>query len=243
MKNLFISLLTLMACSGCSHYYYAPNAHNVPLFEEKNEFRLAGSGSNGDEFSGLEAQAAYSVTDHFALMGNFMSAKGEENNNPSHGDGHYIEGGAGYFTKLDKKIVFEVYGGFGGGRARNYYSEGGNSNMNFLKGFVQPAVGFTSPYFDAAVSMRLGLLNYNRNNIGSVGPMSEEDARDLNYIHSNPTSFLWEPAITVRGGWKYIKLQTQLGFSQNLSHSSLAMEKTNFNIGLYISLGRKFGKG
>ena len=67
-------ILTLLFCC-CSHYYYVPNVQNVPLFREKNQYRLSGSYGLGTETKCLEFQGAYSITDKLGIMTNFMSAK------------------------------------------------------------------------------------------------------------------------------------------------------------------------
>lgn len=77
MKNLTTTCFFLsVLLSSCSHYYYVPNVQNVPLFREKNEYRISGSYGFGDESSCAEVQAAYSVSDKIGIMTDFMSAKG-----------------------------------------------------------------------------------------------------------------------------------------------------------------------
>lgn len=100
--------LAVMFCS-CSHYYYVPNVQNVPLFREKNEYRLSGTYGFGTETSCLEVQGAYSVTSNFGIMTNFMSAKGIENSEESWAKGTYLDVAIGYYKPLLKSGVFEIY--------------------------------------------------------------------------------------------------------------------------------------
>jgi hypothetical protein len=65
---------------------------------------------------------------------------------------------------------------------------------------------------------------------------------DLNYIKINSSSLLVEPALTIRGGWKFVKIQTQLGLSRNLTNPGLMQEEVNLNVGLYITIATKYQK-
>ncbi len=52
------------------------------------------------------------------------------------------------------------------------------------------------------------------------------------YLNKNSSSFLIEPALTVRGGLEKIKLQVQYGYRLNLSNSNFKQDKTFLTIGL-----------
>ena len=121
MKKLTTTfILALMFCS-CSHYYYVPNVQNVPLFREKNEYRISGTYGLGTETSCLEVQGAYSVTGNLGIMTNFMSAKGIDNNEESWAKGTYLDAAIGYYKPLHKSGVFEIYGGVSGSKQHHQY--------------------------------------------------------------------------------------------------------------------------
>ena len=61
-------------------------------------------------------------------------------------------------------------------------------------------------------------------------------------IAQNKVSNLFEPALTLRGGWKNVKLQLQLSFSKNLSHSNLRFEKSNVSLGFFYTLANRYRK-
>jgi hypothetical protein len=63
-----------MCCTSCVHYYYAPNANNVPLFKEKNEERIQLQYSGGNNYGGFDFQSAYAVGKHTAVQLNFFHA-------------------------------------------------------------------------------------------------------------------------------------------------------------------------
>jgi hypothetical protein len=140
MKKFFAYLLVLFVLASCSHSYYIPTTANVPLLKEKNEVRATLSGGGGSDISTVDFQAAYSVTNHVAVMTNFMSARGSDEDENSRGNGSCFELGAGYFTALEEKGVFEVYGGFGFSNQRHEYNSGGTADLSFRKFFLQPSI-------------------------------------------------------------------------------------------------------
>ena len=173
MKNLTITILfySVLLCS-CSHYYYVSNVQNVPLFREKNEYRISGIYAVGDETTCAEVQAAYSVTGKIGIMADFMTAKGGKVSDNNWGKGNYFDGAIGYYKPLGKSGVFEIYGGLGGSTQHHEYtilnfnggtiynSYGGKSDLSFLKAFVQPSIGLTYKSFDIAVSTRISRISF-----------------------------------------------------------------------------------
>src|SRR5688500_3325714 len=119
MKS-FLLLTSVCVCfglTGCTHYAYVPNMHNVPLFRERNEVRLSGARGTCSDMAGTsvtttEVQTAYSPTDHLGVTGNFIYGKSGEDESGS-GSGHMIELGAGYFHPITDRFVVEVYAGYG----------------------------------------------------------------------------------------------------------------------------------
>lgn len=161
MKNqqilsAFILVLTL---NSCIHYYYIPNAQNMSLFREKNEFQGTLTVGGGDEVSTAGVQAACSIIDNLAVMTNFMSAKAGKKSNNEWGKGNYLEGAFGYYKPFDEFLVAEVYAGLGTSNQHHVYNtdnyKNGTAHLSFMKYFLQPSIGLTFRAFDIAVSTRL----------------------------------------------------------------------------------------
>lgn len=228
--------LSAVLCS-CSHYYYVSNVQNVPLFKDKNEYRISGSIGEGEESSSVEIQTAVSVTENVAIMANFMRASGGNLESTNYGKGNYFEGALGYFKPVKNNGVFEIYGGVGGCKQHHKYGGYGNvqysdiSDISFWKFFVQPSFDFTSNVFDIAFSTRFCRLNYY--NV-SVFPDSHENMNTL----ANGSHFFLEPAITLRVGWKRIKGQIQYVYSGYLNNTKLNFyEDTHISMGISFALG------
>jgi hypothetical protein len=241
VKNLkiFAIIILLLLTGSCTHYYYAPNMHNVPLFQQKEELHLDLSGSAGNEFTAFEVQAAFSITDNIGIMGNgFVVNRNRELYPDEYGRGHLLEGGVGTFVPIYHNVIFETYFGAGLGKVENGYDTGISSKLSLNRYFLQPSIGYTSDFMDIALSLRLNGLRYN--DIQLSGDLYQEDQDQIQYISRNPFSIIVEPAVTLRGGWEHVKFQLQVGFSENVTNSDLLQEHLNMNFGLYFTISDKY---
>lgn len=243
--NLLILILFILMITetSCVHYYYAPSSNNVPLFKAKNEVRLQASSTateaqtDPDGASGFEIQSAYAVGNHTGLQLNFFHASKDDGDYGS-GYGNYIEGAGGYFKSFGHNhLVFETYAGGGIGGVKNIYGDNNYSNENAStsigKFFVQPSFGFTTQYFNMAVSSKFSLVNIGLNN----STLSKENnPYDYDYVQSlkgGKTYFFWEPGIMIRGGFKHVQAIIQLTETVT-NNESLPVSNINLSIGLIV---------
>jgi hypothetical protein len=239
-----MTVLLAVLLSSCTHYYYVANVQNVPLFKEINEFRISGSVGSGDESTSIEVQTAYSVTDKIGVMANYMSAKGGNISSNNYGSGNYFEGAVGYYKPFSRFGVFETYAGLGFSNQHHeygnfYYNQSiGNSDLSSAKFYIQPSLGFTSKFFDIAVSTRISALTFNvkSNNVRDDNDLFNE----LNSLSTQIHGYI-EPAVTIRAGWQYLKVQFQAEYSRNLIPDDMSVgEHGHISIGLYFSFGKRF---
>lgn len=257
MKKLTIRILFLtVLLASCRHYYYVANVQNVPLFREKNEFRIAGTVGLGEGPVSTEVQSAYSVTNNFAVMINFMSAKDLDNSKDSWGKGNYLDGAIGYYKPLGKSRVFEIYGGVGGSKQHHQYRnmifdplppttynyDGGTSDLSFTKIFIQPSMGLTFNGFDVAFSTRFCRLSFNKidNRIDKL--LNEDEFKYLNTIAQNRKFLFFEPALTIRGGWENLKVQLQGATASYLNNHKWYFDEFHISIGLYVAIAERYLK-
>jgi hypothetical protein len=239
-----LTLFVAIFLNSCTHYYYVANIQDVPLFKEKNEFRISGSAGSGDESTSIEVQTAYAVTDKIGIMADYMSAKGGDPTSHNYGSGNFYEGAVGYYRPVGRFGVFETYGGLGFSNQHheysNYYSNliTGTSDLSSLKFYIQPSFGFTTKFFDIAVSTRFSALTFNikTNNVSGDNNLFNE----LNGLSTQIHPYI-EPAITIRAGWQYTKVQIQAEYSENLTpEDNSVCEHGHISIGLYFSFGNRF---
>lgn len=243
MKYSILVSLLLVIGTGCSHQYYIPTTKMVPLFKEKNEVRALVVGGGANEISTVDAKAAYSITDHIAIAAGYMYGKGGVDSSENRGRGHYFDAAVGYFTTIGDLGVFEVFGGIGTCQQQHFFPPNsgfiiGEANLSSTNIFIQPSFGVSINGFDFAYTSTFSRLNFQNIHVANLGNTSEE--LELKNLANNRTSYLFEPGITIRGGWKYIKGQFQFTRTFNLSNSQLPFEYGKFSLGIQFAFAERF---
>ncbi len=194
---------------------YTPNMVNTPLLSSKGEFQATiGTGT-----SGIDPQFAYAITDHVGIMANASFANRSDSSNfHKHS---FAEVGGGYTLLLGDAGRFEVYGGAGMGNVDAMYNEDiftGRSNAVFTRIFVQPSIGAVTSAFDGAFTPRLVFVNINHSN---------------STLNTNTFDPFFEPTLTTKFGWKYVKMIIQVGLSFPLTeYKNYTNQPFMFSIGL-----------
>ena len=229
MKNIIILLICAIV-SGCGPVYYVPNTQNVPVMKNKGQTNLSIGINSSESTDGFEFQGAYGLTDKFAIQLNTDWVKASDES--SKGSGHLIEFGPGYYKNLSKHFVFETYGllGFGSLKYENNYSSPQEISAKFLRIGLQPSISFSSKYFIASLSGRIANLNYN----AVSGNYS-----DVDYLKTNNSFWLIEPALTLQAGFEDVKLQLQFQLSENLTDPNFIQDYSVFSLGLKVNLNPK----
>jgi hypothetical protein len=217
-----------------------PNAVNVPLLTQKGELRASLSANN--------LQAAYAVSDSVGIVANgfYQKSTGDPSaDSGQDGHGYLVELGAGHFRKIAGLLLYETYAGLGAGAVHHDNWEkvnGARSDYRYsasaLKAFVQPSLGFTFALFDAALSTRfVALKPYDTESVNY--PDARLRADDLFGLDQHTFVFV-EPALTVRGGYKWVKLFAQYGFSLKLNDTPLNRDVTFVSAGLHVDLAPRW---
>jgi hypothetical protein len=239
MKILSFSLLICATfLFGACGTIYAPNTVNTPLFHEKGEIQL-----HIDNQSNV--QAAMAVSNHLGLMVNGAFPSYTGTNNEEKSSGSLVEVGLGYFKGNPNGLIMEIYGGAGTGKADlNTLSSTGQTTSHIdaqgTRLFVQPSVGLSRPFFDIAFTPRFSLLKYSDANYNGF---SASVVDERGYAQLTNTSWLFlEPALTLRGGYKFIKAQIQLGKTIKLTDKNLAFAKSFNSFGITLDIGKWYNK-
>ncbi len=276
-SSIYAALLctAAFAVSSCNKRIYVPNQVNVPLLKEKYEFKGSITPTN--------LQGAFAITDNIGIMANGQYHWGWDYADPTNSyddDGLFsdnntrgglIEGAVGFFKPIGpgKKAVFDVYAGYGSGHFKtlsgDYKSDNdgtGNINLNdyviknrFSKVFIQPSFGLAHRVVEAAFSSRFSFVNFYNSSIGvKAFENNEAEQNKFMRIHDKTVVF-YEPAFTVRVGFKYVKFQAQLLFSTPLNNNSFYnnnyssdknfneyFQPVNFNMGVAIDLAKWYNR-
>lgn len=208
MKNL----LTIIALAGVPFFQscapvYIPNNTNVPLFTEKGEIQLAAyHGTNGTDL-----QAAVSVIDHLAVMGNFEIVSRDSEDPEDYHRHRFGEVGIGFYNTFAEKGRYEFYGGYGSGKSEvfdDFLSSGGDKLMTegkFDRWFLQANIGLGNNVFEGALSYRLSYVNFYR--------LETVDTSSPNLPDTSMEELMMEPSVTIKVGGENLKFVTQFGLS------------------------------
>jgi hypothetical protein len=215
---------------------YIPNTINTPLFSDKGEF--AGSIAGGS--SGIDIQAAYAVTDKFAVMVNYSNSQQSDDyssTSPSQDDSYIhnhnmLEAALGYYSVPNKWLNFEIFGGYGYSSVYSknddyYYTNNDTVEGGFGRFFLQPSMGIISNYVDLAFTPRIVMVNF--------------DGKINNSVNKTGSGVFIEPNLTLKLGFKQFKFFTQFGFSYKINSSgyNFDYQPFMFSIGAQVTLGRK----
>ncbi|UPT65750.1 MAG: hypothetical protein M0D57_14660 [Sphingobacteriales bacterium JAD_PAG50586_3] len=111
--------------------------------------------------------------------------------------------------------------------------------MQFIRPFIQPAIGLSTNYVDFAIASRFAMANYT--NIKRDLTISDStNIAQLDYLGNNSTVMFWEPGVTIRGGWKYIKLQFQYVWSVPFADTRMKRDSHNASLGLFFTLAPRY---
>jgi len=226
-KNLFFLIGLAVVISSCSPEYI-PNMVNSPMLSNAREFQatIATGTSN------LDLQTAYAITDNVGIM--FNGSYGNETND-STDDYHkhaFIEGGVGYYDKIGTMGRYEIYGGYGFGRVEGTFEnnvfDDNITDAHYNRFFIQPGIGISTGIYDGSFSPRFAMVQMNPKGI---------DFENDNY------KVFFEPVITSKVGFKYVKFVFQVGASLPISgDDNLGFDNQPFimNLGINVNLGRLY---
>ncbi len=213
----FIFFSTLFA--SCQTTSFLPQTQNVPLFTRDSQLRV----STAFTYRSIELQGAYSPINHFGIILNTQA------------NSHYFmpEIGVGGYYSLNKKIITEIYGGYGYGKLKfndtvksndvfhnspsiKYY----DVDLKANKYFLQPAFGIKfNDKIDLALSFKICYWDFSKYSYlyrryehiteNPNSPITLQYTDSVNVSMGNQFSF--EPAITFKVGGKYAKFMMQTG--------------------------------
>lgn len=194
-RLLLLAVVAGFMLSSCATAYIS-NTRNVPMFGEAGEFAGAVALS-----SGVDVQAAYSVSDHVALMANANGVikKEKPEGKPSFNRDHFFaEGALGYFSRT-KTTRIELFGGYGLGEGTSYESyyffRTGSENVvtkaTYNRIFIQPSIGTNKKKFNFMLTARVSMVGFKKFS-------TDDPSAAVKEFKPNGYEIMLEPSLTVR---------------------------------------------
>lgn len=207
---------------------------------------------------GFDLQAAYAVTSHIAVLASastYSTSNAFFKNGPSNkavttsyeGGQYLINAAAGYFTPIKNKRVFESYTGIGLGTVKTtgpYYTldlngtttyEHFNLDNSFKKIYNQTSYGYRGKYFEIMFTAKFAFISEARVNNAAI----VQQFKETQQLNAHNEFFVFEPALTIRGGIEKLKFQTQLCLSNNLTSGQFPQDHSHISFGLFYRTGIK----
>ncbi len=224
-----LALATLGA--ACTPTLYAPTQLATPMLREAGELQAT--------LSTTSVEAAYAVSPQVVVhaAGFYRGTNDLENQRTS---GAWLgEAGAGVFGNLlHRDVRWTLLAGAGGGRT--WWEAGGNAPRayasNAVRGFLQPNIGWVSPYFELVGSTRLSGVKYL--DFTSSGFEPDQAMRD-GLTTASVTGPVWlflEPAVTAKVGYRWVKLFAQYQWTFKMSEAPLPYQNAGLTIGVALDL-------
>jgi hypothetical protein len=231
--SFFFVISVLFLFQSCAPVYI-PNMVNAPLLSNKGEVQA----SVNTGISGFDPQLAFAVTDKIGLMLNASWNKWNNKDPDGHQHGRrFIEGGIGYYHPFEKFGRFEAFTGFGTGEIKGYFENNifsGYGTSQYRRFFVQPDIGLCSDFIDLSLSTRLSFVNI---------VLTSDNYKQYSRNTFDP---FFEPVITLKIGYKYLKFISQPGFSFPLKIVTYNYHEVYYNyqhfifsVGVQLNLGKE----
>jgi len=222
--SLIIAVLFLASCAPI----YTPNIVHTPLFSEKNDADLQiGMGT-----SGYDVQAAYAPTNYLGVMVNSSFQYRDVTDTNYYHKHEFVEAAVGYYGKIDEAGRYECYLGYGNGEAKSYSPDFyGLVTGSYNRFFIQPSIGAKMDVFEGAFSLRVAYVDMYK------------ISKNVEYRRSELNSFYFEPVLTAKVGYKFVKFFVQGGLSLPIENTLKYTDSPLLlNFGLSFSFSKAYLK-
>src|SRR5690606_26341880 len=228
------------ALVACAPMAYSPYQLQTTMLREAGEYQATVGNSN--------VTAAVSVAPNVLLHGggHYQALNFTTFNGPREESRQWLaEGGLGMFGDFGHRDVrWTVLAGGGAGAAWSEVIEGTSNRSyegRFARGYLQPNIGWVTPIFEIVGSVRLAGVQYMDFNSTGYG---ENGRSTFGLTPENMQGRLWfflEPSVTVKVGYRWVKLFAQPVLSVPLNREEISHLPLNLVVGLSFDLAQWHG--
>lgn len=240
MNRLFMGALIAACLSACVPSLYSPNQLQTPMLREAGEFQATLGNNN--------VAAAVALTDavHLHAGGYYDESDVPGVSNTRQDSRKWLaEGGLGVGGSLALEDVrWEILAGGGGGRSWAHTVDdpaGRAFDTRLARVYLQPNLGFVTPYFELIGSARLSGVRFL--NFSATG-YTDSSAENWGLTDENISGRTWlflEPSVTVKLGYRWIKVFAQPVWTVKLNDETLRYRPFNLTVGLSVDLAQWHG--
>lgn len=220
---ILTSIILSFLLTSCGTYYYYPFKQNTFNFEEKGDVTLAlGIDSNFDHF-----HIGGAITDNIGVI---LDHNIDKNSYSSITDIELV-----LYDKTQSNLIAELNFGYGFGKIN--WEDKSSIRFTAHRPYIQPAFGYSNKYFEIGISSRFSYLKHKM-----VVP--DDFRSDLDFYLESWTEvydvsfkdfIFFEPAFTIAGKYKGLKLQLQSVKANQLTSNKIKYVENDSNITLSYS--------
>jgi hypothetical protein len=233
LPSTVCALTLCMLLVGCAPIYYAPSVQPTQRFEKAGDVQVTGHFWLTQLNQRAHVQGGFVPWRNFTLVGSMgaVSQFFDTRDSSWNSDISYAEFGPGMFWKLEQGWAGSIQAFYGSGDVR---IAGASENeaptrvtLNYQRLTIQPALSFRADDMEIAASLRVGPLFFHniQGEFGARGVLASDHLSEYRRV------LLWEPAITIRRGYRRIMGEFQVGHSRNLERDGFLQEKVWFVAG------------
>jgi hypothetical protein len=235
---LLLTFYSFLFFTACSPRIYQPKPAEPVLLSKKNQLKI----NSISDINMSTISIAYSPKENFGIQ---MGVGGNHNetytiNNSGTKTSFLNEFyfnpyiAAGYY-KLSNQILYEIYGGLGVYKYKNT-ARAYLQKMNNLNLFIQPSVAYVNKNFEVVFTAKIDNLNKGKV-ILSDSVLTAESLKNYNFLDYK-SYFFFQPAITIKAGFKFLKFQLQISESIPFSNEYRSIYGLGYRFPFDLGRGR-----
>lgn len=264
---IFVSSIGLFSCRT-PRYVNAPAAVNAPDLQKAGDNKLGAyyssnfgnarldDGFNINKSKGYDLQAAYAISNHWALQASYFHRNEKSESSTNRGSFNYAsllynrksaDAGIGYYTKMGNSShnFFQIFAGGGTGKYEiKDISSIDSINYNLFhtadlnKFYLQPAFIFSYDNISFGLVSRFSFVNYKK--VETNYSESQQLNFNLDGLQNKTLSF-WEPAFVINGyinSMPALRFEFQMGSNFSIDNTYYDVKTSNVSLGLVMDFSK-----
>ena len=256
LSSCAFAIIPAVAEQGYSaedHPYFTPDEPNMTKLSKEKDLKLDISRSDENQQFPMNFKLGYSPIKHLGILANHYNSGGSQRltfaNASKKWKYQMTDLGVGtYFLLQNEKqkkltnknpnfpvgVLFDIYAGYGLGKNKNNYIEGGNDELNVQKIYLQAGVHFHHQLLGISLINRLSNVNFTKGKF--TGQANLTQINGFSYIVDNNKFTNFETAVKISFGTERVQFYTGLISSNLQEEVAFPFRKSKGYMGLLVNL-------